>query len=611
MRVPLVGLCGVWSMKIAILSGCRYTDCGGAQRPSALARSFIEFGHEVEYHNRLDRREAWRDGVHILDAPALGPADLCLCCLPEYAPIADRLRQGGTVVVYDLLDDWDGFVAAGDLRHGELDMETELIRISSLVTCSAPSLVARAARLGALNTLLIPNAGPNQSFQVLTPKYDWVYSGYLYGSWLNWHVLNLLDESGLSGVLIGRYDNLPAWKNTEAVGELPHYEALSVMSSAKVGVIPFQGELCRSVDPIKYYDYLAAGLWTVTTPDVEPLASRPYVRMASPERFVEAVMGCVEDSNHYISPSVMDMQGERWQDRAGTILEAVRTLKPTDEPPLPIPATKPKRERWNGIRLANEDCRLRVTWMAPASCNMEPQCPYCSNAGTRAGQPALGADPQAILDGFRWLSQTVGPLYLSVCYGEPMSDPDTVEIVAELAKHNRVDLVSNMVAPLEAWEQLSGRPNIAVAASYHPHCWTVAEFLRHRRRIEALGVRMGIVSVVAYPPDNTAQAEDVVQDLRNRGVDAYLLPYWGTYRGRTYPRPGVDVAERQCDPRGMLCRTGMEYIAVDTAGTAYRCYMMGTTIGSILDRSVRLATSATPCPHPACPCDDMRQFWVV
>lgn len=49
MRVPLVGLCGVWSMKIAILSGCRYTDCGGAQRPPALARSFIEFGHEVEY----------------------------------------------------------------------------------------------------------------------------------------------------------------------------------------------------------------------------------------------------------------------------------------------------------------------------------------------------------------------------------------------------------------------------------------------------------------------------------------------------------------------------------------------------------------------------------
>jgi len=122
---------------------------------------------------------------------------------------------------------------------------------------------------------------------------------------------------------------------------------------------------------------------------------------------------------------------------------------------------------------------------------------------------------------------------------------------------------------------------------------------------------MGVVSVVAYPPDDTTRAADVVQDLRNRGVDAYLLPYWGTYRGRTYPRPGVDVAERQCDPRGMLCRTGMDYIAVDTAGTAYRCYMMGTPIGSILDRSVRLATSATPCPHPACPCDDMRQFWMV
>jgi len=438
-----------------------------------------------------------------------------------------------------------------------------------------------------------------------------VYSGYLYGSWLNWHVLNLLDETGLSGLLIGRYDNLPDWKNTEARGELSHSDALSAMSSAKVGVIPFQGELCRSVDPIKYYDYLAAGLWTVTTPDVEPLAGRPYVRMASPERFVEAVIESINDYDRYISPSVMDLQGERWRDRAGTILEAARTLRPTDEPPIPVPAKKPKREHWNGIRLANEDCRLRVTWMAPASCNMEPPCPYCNNAGTRAGQPALGADPQDLLDGFCWLSETVGPLYLSVCYGEPMSDPDTVEIVAELAKYNRVDIVSNLIAPLDVWEQLACRPNVAVAASYHPHHWTVAEFLRHRRRIEALGVRMGVVSVVAYPPDDTTRAADVVQDLRNRGVDAYLLPYWGTYRRRTYPRPGVDVAEHQCDPRGMLCRTGMDYIAVDTAGTAYRCYMLGEPIGSILDKSVQLATDAHPCTQQVCPCDDMHQFWVV
>ena len=598
-------------MKIAILSGCRYTDCGAAQRPSSLARALVSLGHEVEYHNRLDRRAAWRDGVHVVDAPALGPADLCLCCLPEYAPIADRMRQGGAVVVYDLLDDWDGFVESGDLRRGELDMEADLIRISSLVTCSAPALVSRAARLGARRTELLPNAGPDYAFPFLTPAYDWVYSGYLFGSWLDWSLFEALDVTGMRGLVIGHYENLPQWRHIEAVGELPHTEALPRITSARVGIIPFRGPLCRSVDPIKYYDYLAAGLWTVTTPDVEPLAGRAWTRMAAPEWFAEAVSECVADCDCGIAPGAAEIVGDRWSDRARSLIDAARGLRPSDDAPISLPEPRPKRDRWNGIRLTDDECRLRVTWMAPASCNMEPQCPYCSNAGTRAGQPALGADPQALLAGFRWLSDTVGPLYLSVCYGEPMSDPATVEIVAELAKHNRVDLVSNLIAPLEAWEALAGRPNVAVAASYHPHHWTVPEFLRHRRRIEALGVRMGVVSVVAYPPDDTAQAADVVQDLRNRGVNAYLLPYWGTYGGMTYPRPGVDVAERQCDPRGMLCRTGMDYIAVDTAGTAYRCYMMGTPIGSILDRSVRLATSATPCPHPACPCDDMRQFWVV
>ena len=605
-------MCGVWSMKIAILSGCRYTDCGGAQRPPALARSFIEFGHEVDYHCRMEpRRSVYADRVHIVESDALADADLCICCLPEYAPLADRLRQDGAVVIYDLLDDWDGFVARGDLQPHQLAMEAELVRIASLVTCSAPSLVARAARLGALHTLLVPNAGPDWAFPVLTQKYDWVYSGYLYGSWLNWHVLNLLDETGLSGLLIGRYDNLPDWKNTEARGELSHSDALSAMSSAKVGVIPFQGELCRSVDPIKYYDYLAAGLWTVTTPDVEPLAGRPYVRMASPERFVEAVIESINDYDRYISPSVMDLQGERWRDRAGTILEAARTLRPTDEPPIPVPAKKPKREHWNGIRLANEDCRLRVTWMAPASCNMEPPCPYCSNIDTRIHQPPLGADPQALLDGFRWLSEIAGPLYLSVCYGEPMSNQSTIEIAAELAKYNRVDIVSNLIAPLDVWEQLACRPNVAVAASYHPHHWTVTEFLRHRRRIGALGIRMGIVNVVAYPPDDTEQSDSIVQDIRNRGIEVWRLPYGGPYHGVTYPLPSADASDTAFDLSKIRCRTGMDYIAVDTAGTAYRCYTMGEPIGSILDKSVQLATDAHPCTQQVCSCDDMHQFWVV
>jgi MoaA/NifB/PqqE/SkfB family radical SAM enzyme len=602
-------MCGVQCVKIAMLSGCRYNDCGGAQRPPGLARAFVRLGHEVLYHNRLDTIARTVHDVKLVHARDIENVDACLCCLSEYAPIADRLRRQGALVVYDLLDDWDNFVSVGSLKASELRWEQELIRIASAVTCSAPALVARASRLGARRTELILNAGPEHCVETTAREYDWVYSGYLFGPWLDWSLFEVLDASGMRGLVIGHYENLPQWRHIDAVGELPHAEALDAMARARVGVIPFKGALCRSVDPIKYYDYMTAGLWTVATPDVEPLAGRPWVRMAAPERFAEAVDECSQEVLRGNAPGPEALDGNRWSDRAEQFIELLSRLTPVDGPPI-TQTPSPKRIRWNGMRLNDEDCRLRVTWMAPMTCNMQPPCPYCSNEWTRRGKPALGAEPDALLEGFLRLSECYGPLYISVCYGEPMSDDETIDIIAELAKTNRIDLVSNLVAPIEQWRRLAGRPNIAVAASYHPHHWSVDEFLRKRRQIEACGIRMGIVSVVAYPPDDEARVDAIVKDLAHRHICAHKLPYWGAYNGRVYPIQNENVLPEQKSSAGILCRTGKDYIAIDAGGIAYRCYMMGPPIGSILEENVALASDATPCDYQCCPCQDMQQFWV-
>jgi hypothetical protein len=64
--------------------------------------------------------------------------------------------------------------------------------------------------------------------------------------------------------------------NAKYVGPIIVENIAPLLSKAKIGIVPFKDiKLVSAVDPIKYYDYLAAGLPTVATYMPE-LMERPY-----------------------------------------------------------------------------------------------------------------------------------------------------------------------------------------------------------------------------------------------------------------------------------------------------------------------------------------------
>ncbi len=321
---------------LLVLSGCSWQCSGGAQRPVALAREFARRGRAVFYSSGIDQATGEQDGVLVLrpeDADAAydvleTTAGSVLVTLPTFYPVARRLAEHGWRVVYDLLDDWDGFVRAGDLQPAAIRDERALVRLAAAVTCSAPRLVERAARLGARAPMLVPNGGPDQPIvrqsppppDMLRGDVAVVYSGYLEGSWLDWRAFTALrQDPRIATTVVGRYIHVEQFPNQRFVGERPYHEAMQYVAWADVGIIPFQGELCRAVDAIKAYDYAAAGIWTVVTPVMEFHVGRPFTLVAEVHEFPDAVREAAERTER---PSLEYIRANSWAARANA-MEAV------------------------------------------------------------------------------------------------------------------------------------------------------------------------------------------------------------------------------------------------------------------------------------------------
>ncbi|HAM58315.1 MAG TPA: hypothetical protein DCQ64_24035 [Candidatus Rokubacteria bacterium] len=615
---------------MCILSGCGWQDTGGAQRPVALARAFAAAGHPVIYCSKLDHGVAVRDGCLVTDrmtmaaaAPALrGAGGVVITTLPDWTPLVQRIQEQGWRVAYDLIDDWDGFVAGGDLGSAALRQERELVAMAELVTCSAPRLVERAQRLGAKRTALIYNGGPEDPFErpecppcdMLLGSTQAIYSGYLYGSWFDWSILwRLTGRRRLATTVVGRYSRVDALPRVRFVGERSYADAMRYVASADVGLVPFAGSLCRSVDPIKYYDYLAAGIWTVATPDVKPLIGRPFVVTARPDEWPDAVASA---ARRKARPTADDVRANAWSARARQMTDALGISESgagagaEGLPPerWPHAAALAAPEAWPERQVSEADARLRVTWEVPATCQMAPACPYCNNAAGRAALPALPENWGGIVAGIEQLGEERGPLYLSVCYGEPTSQPDVIRAIGRLGRRNKVDVSTNLLfrpPDIAEWPR-SG--NIRLATSFHPHAWgSVGAFVARRREIEAAGIECGVALIVAWPP----YAERIPgwrAEMEAAGITVEVLPFWGRWRGKSYPEAAGE-GEESC--LGRPCRAGVDYLFVAFDGTARRCYLPDAEVlGHAIGAGVRMLDKPQPCVSRICPCPDMWRYLV-
>jgi GT2 family glycosyltransferase/glycosyltransferase involved in cell wall biosynthesis len=250
----------------------------------------------------LSERSDWLEAAQVraaaralgIFAPVLWTQD------PRAATLVDRL--GVERVVYDLTDDWAAFESDPARRAVVAERIERLGRRAALVlACSRP--LERAARAWGGRVAHLPNAvepptaprggtdgrqpgpcgvrtsaspEPAEPAEIAgLPRPRLGYVGTLHPSRLDVELLAELAgrRKAWSFVLLGPHEltaeqsgRLLGLANVHYVGVRPHAEVRRYLEALDVGLLPHTvTEFTRSLDPLKLYEYLAAGLPIVAT----------------------------------------------------------------------------------------------------------------------------------------------------------------------------------------------------------------------------------------------------------------------------------------------------------------------------------------------------------
>ena len=660
-------------MNIFIFSGCGWSDCGGGQRPVQLAREFCAMGHRVLYYSALDPDTVLsREGVTVVGKDDIFTAvndlrsvdGVAIVGLPNFYPAAKALRDAGWVVIYDLLDDWDGFIDAGDLDAEVVRRERDLLEISSAVVATAPALCDRVVRMGSKADELIRNGGPAELLERRIVTETAVYSGHLAGSWLDAECLLNLDDGDVPTRIIGDHvamrDKLDG-PNLHCYGEMEYWDNMVAMSQSVVGVIPFSGELCLSVDPIKMYDYIAAGLTVVHTPEMIECLGNPFAVVASSSEFGDVVKDAINAPwPEEVALRAGFVEGNSWAKRAEQymkVIDRVASKSPAtpvamlDVPDAPSPTEAKTLDR--------DDVGIRLTINQSQVCDMHPPCEYCVNQNSidyLCSEQVFGGEHRfmSAVDAHLWLdaldriARKHGRMFASFCFGEPMADPMVRRLMGALANDGHmIDVVSNIVQPIDTWREFAAlmpdprsRDNVGVATSFHPHYWlqrnapadpSIALNLFLSKRLDIrreTGFRVGTAIVIGHPDwIDDGSLERWVETLISANVHHDVIHFDGFAIGGKYPEaytlkqreklrelmgPSFDVNTddmiHNWQP-GRYCRSGADYVNIAPNGDILRCAMGGRPLGNILDGDdVTLNHGPTPCPFDACPCPGMWEY---
>ena len=180
----------------------------------------------------------------------------------------------GSDVIYDAMDDFPAFFS-GFSRIAMQQREKRVGAIAKTVMASSTLLVEKW-RAQHRDVRFVANALDPQLMST-TPEVKSTGSGKVFGyigtvgRWFDWEwVIQLANARPEDNVLIvgplshRHQGTLP--DNVSIRPACSHREALALMLTFDVALIPFrQTPLTASVDPIKYYEYVAAGLPVMST----------------------------------------------------------------------------------------------------------------------------------------------------------------------------------------------------------------------------------------------------------------------------------------------------------------------------------------------------------
>lgn len=276
-----------------------------------------------------------RRALHTLGIrqPALWTQD------PRVETLVDLLPVGR--IVYDLTDDWAAF-EADPVRRAAVQRRIESLggRADRVLACSRT--LERDARAWSDRVTYLPNAveppaaaapAPAELDRLPRPRLG--YAGTLHSSRLDVELLARAAELRPSWafVLLGPDQLEPADRerllglpNVQHLGVRPHADVRAYLEAFDVCLLPHRvTEFTRSLDPLKLYEYLAAGRPVISTPTGNAPDLETHVTCAATceELVAEAERLLVEDDAEQAAARRAAVADETWQARA---LEIERVL---------------------------------------------------------------------------------------------------------------------------------------------------------------------------------------------------------------------------------------------------------------------------------------------
>jgi glycosyltransferase involved in cell wall biosynthesis len=288
------------------------------RRPPRLVRERLWVRRHflpIPFHSATwltSRREANRVGQRLLAAAIRCDLQrlemwnpILIAALPHVADLVPLMPH--RAVVYHCADD---YAHAHGFPRTLAQVEADLCQMANLVITTSETLCQERHRFNP-NTHWVPNGADVEHFSrsvVPAPDLEAVprpIVGFI-GGLSEWVDLSLVayaarQRPDWSFVLIGplAVDITPlrAVRNVRLIGPRPYAALPSYLAGMDVGVIPFKkNRLTYHADPIKAYEYLAAGVPVVATdlPALRRLAH--VVRLAdSPAAFVAQIAAAIEE----------------------------------------------------------------------------------------------------------------------------------------------------------------------------------------------------------------------------------------------------------------------------------------------------------------------------
>ncbi|MGE5599149.1 MAG: glycosyltransferase [Bacteroidota bacterium] len=311
------------------------------QRHQQLMSRLARAGHPVHYRNptqvpgrapeEVEERLRVYPDFDRLPRRCLEDA-LYFVYFPAYAA---WLGPEAKFVVYDCTDDFPAFDADEDRMLGRADL---------VICCSEPLYAKFRGRHPRL--LLLPNgvdaerfrdAAPAPEIEALRRSGETVagFSGAAYPQRVDIGLLRRLAELrpawriAVVGEPYGQ-DTPDTPENLSFLGSKPYADLPAYLRGFDVGLIPFHdNRIARGTDPIKLYEYLAAGLPVVSRnlPFVRDLGPPLVYTYDAPGECLDAIeRALAEDGEEARRLRQAHAVKHSWDDRVRRLLDALRDL---------------------------------------------------------------------------------------------------------------------------------------------------------------------------------------------------------------------------------------------------------------------------------------------